>query len=381
MKAAESLDHVHPESPMPNIHDRPPLLLRATAQGLPIAVVTVHQRSLINANDPTVREKRKAQANAIAQIAAGLRDENAIILGDFNAHPFDDGNGDMLRPLLDTGYTRLGALLPIEHAYTYIEDGQLQEIDHVFVSPTMNARLSRYEVAHTNAPFPVTDFNLTADPQRASDHDIPIARFRLEASPPTTRAAGLVNAATLLGGTIAPRALATLFGAGFTANTRVLFGTTPANVFFRAPGQLNFTVPDLPNDATAVQIVDGANTLATFELRTSSTTPGLFTQNGSGTGLAAALNQDNTLNTQANPAARGTIVQFYGTGLTEEFGANVLIGGRTAQVHYADQAPGLIEGAVQINATIPANVTPGLVEVLVTSAKATSRRGVQLWVR
>jgi uncharacterized protein (TIGR03437 family) len=287
----------------------------------------------------------------------------------------------MLRPLLDTGYTRLGTLLPIEQAYTYIEDGQLQEIDHVFISPAMNARLARYEVAHTNAPFPVTDFNLTADPQRASDHDIPIARVRLETAPPSVRAIGLVNAATLLGGTVAPRELATLFGSGLTANTRVLFGSTAANVFFRSPGQLNFVVPDLANDTTVVQIVDGANTLAMFELRMSKTAPGLFTQTGSGSGLAAALNQDNTLNTQANPAPRGTVVQLYGTGLAKEFGANVLIGGRTAQVLYADQAPGLIEGAVQINAVVPANVTPGLVEVLATSADATSRRGVQLWVR
>lgn len=363
------------------IHDRPPLLLRATAQGVAVAVLTVHQRSLINASDAAVREKRQAQADAVARIAAGLRAENTIILGDFNAHPFDDGNGAMLQPLLDAGYVRLGARLPIEEGYTYIEDGQLQELDHIFVSPGMNARLSRYEVAHTNTPFPVIDFNLTSEPQRASDHDVPLARFRLEATPPAVRGAGLVSAAALLNGEVAPKQLATLFGGGFTANTRVLFGETAASVFFRSAGQLNFTVPDLPSETTLVQVVDSGSTLASFEVRTRFAAPGLFTQTGSGLGAAAALNQDNTLNTQTNPAARGSVVQLYGTGLREDSGAQALIGGRAAQVLYTGQAPGLVEGAAQINAVVPETVVPGPAEVLVTAGSATSRRGVHIWVK
>ncbi|MBN8730268.1 MAG: endonuclease/exonuclease/phosphatase family protein, partial [Acidobacteria bacterium] len=363
------------------IHDRPPLLLRATSQGVAVAVLTVHQRSLINAGDAAVRQKRQAQADAVARIAAGLHAENAVILGDFNAHPFDDGNGAMLQPLLDAGYVRLGSRLPIEVGYTYIEDGQLQELDHVFVSPAMNTRLSRYEVAHTNTPFPVIDFNLTSEPQRASDHDVPLARFRLEATPPAVRGAGLVSAATLLNGEVAPKQLATLFGGGFTANTRVLFGETPAAIFFRSAGQLNFTVPDLPSETALVQVVDSGSTLASFEVRTRFASPGLFTQTGSGLGAAAALNQDNTLNTQANPAARGSVVQLYGTGLREDSGAQALIGGRVAQVLYASQAPGLVEGAAQINAVVPETVVPGPAEVLVTAGSATSRRGVHIWVK
>lgn len=368
------------------VHDRPPLLLRATVQGLPIAVLTVHQRSLINAGDAQVREKRQAQASAVAQIAAGLRNENTVVLGDFNAHAFDDGNGNMLQPLLDAGYSRLGAMLPAAQSFTYIENGQIQELDHIFVSSGLNARLSRYEVAHTNAAYPVIDFNSTEDPQRASDHDIPVARFRLETTPPPVRGVGLVNAATLLGGAVSPFELATLFGSGFTSRTSVLFGNAstppaPANVFFTSPGQINFSIPNLPAGPTTVQVLNGSSALATFELRTATAAPGLFTQNGSGQGAAAALNQDYSLNTAASPAAAGTVLQLYGTGISRQGVTSVLIGGRTAQVFYAGQAPGLIEGAVQINALVPPGLPGGPAEVLVTSDGATSRRGVQVWVR
>ena len=42
--------------------------------------------------------------------------------------------------------------------------------------------------------------------------------------------------------------------------------------------------------------------------------PGLYTANQQGTGQALALNQDNTKNSTSNPAARGSVVQLFGTG-------------------------------------------------------------------
>ena len=105
--------------------------------------------------------------------------------------------------------------------------------------------------------------------------------------------------------------------------------------------------------------------------------PGLFTLYQSGTGQAAALNQDYSVNGASNPATRGSIVMFYGTGMGQTspggvdgqvyasvFPAPLLevtarIGGRPAKVQYSGQAPHMMAGAFQVNVEIPPDVTPG----------------------
>ena len=94
--------------------------------------------------------------------------------------------------------------------------------------------------------------------------------------------------------------------------------------------------------------------------------PGLF---GQGNGLAAALNQDGTLNTFDNPVAPGEVIVLYGSGggpaeppatdgqlvsgpLQElTLPVSLTIGGEPAEIIYAGSAPGLIAGVVQVNAT------------------------------
>jgi uncharacterized protein (TIGR03437 family) len=51
-----------------------------------------------------------------------------------------------------------------------------------------------------------------------------------------------------------------------------------------------------------------------YQLTSAATAPGLFTQNASGSGPGAILNQDNSVNGPGNPAAKGSIVQVYLTG-------------------------------------------------------------------
>ena len=102
--------------------------------------------------------------------------------------------------------------------------------------------------------------------------------------------------------------------------------------------------------------------------------PSIFTSNSTGLGQAAALNQDTSINSSSNPAARGTVVQLYATGgATRPAGVTgalartgenlaqavkVTIGGVDAVVQYAGSAPGEVEGLIQINAMIPQNVAP-----------------------
>jgi uncharacterized protein (TIGR03437 family) len=117
-------------------------------------------------------------------------------------------------------------------------------------------------------------------------------------------------------------------------------------------------------------------------LNVNASAPGLFTSDASGIGQAAALNQDNTANGVFNPAAVGSVVALYGTGggtLTTDalplltLPVTATVGGIPATVSYAGIAPGLVQGAMQVNVQIPSGVTPGpAVPIVITVGNAMS---------
>ena len=71
--------------------------------------------------------------------------------------------------------------------------------------------------------------------------------------------------------------------------------------------------PAVFDNITATVQYNGARTLM-GAVPISPAVPGLFTIDGTGQGRAVALNDDNTVNDPSNPAARGTVIQIYGTG-------------------------------------------------------------------
>lgn len=187
------------------------------------------------------------------------------------------------------------------------------------------------------------------------------------------------------------------------SGTSVLFDGVAAPLLYVAPTQLAVMAPfalNLTRGTTNVQIVSGGLPSETVGLPVVGTSPGFFTTNFSGTGAVACLNQNSSVNTSANPAERGTVVQLYGTG----FGAlnpaladgvvagvplaqlretlRVEIGGRVAQVLYAGAAPGLVAGVVQINVVVPADATTGASPIRVFMAgDVFSRAGTTVFVR
>ena len=101
--------------------------------------------------------------------------------------------------------------------------------------------------------------------------------------------------------------------------------------------------------------------------------PGLFTSDSSGRGLAAALNEDGTVNSAANPAAKGSIVVLWGTGGgVENLPQKVFIDGIDCEVLYA----GAKDGLWQINARIPDFAVKG--EVVWRAGERESPEGVIL---
>jgi len=106
--------------------------------------------------------------------------------------------------------------------------------------------------------------------------------------------------------------------------------------------------------------------------------PGLFTFGGAGQGQAAVQNQDYSINGTKNPAARGSTIQVFATGLGTLLNAPAQDGvvatgpdslsdqtvvaeidGQPANVSYAGTSPGSIEGLIQINVVVPPTSATG----------------------
>jgi uncharacterized protein (TIGR03437 family) len=167
-------------------------------------------------------------------------------------------------------------------------------------------------------------------------------------------------------------------------------GAIDAPLVFVGPNQINFQIPPGVElgDSVPAQLTksDGSRLLST--VRITATAPGIFTVLQNGQGQGAVLNQNNTQNFGTNPAVRGSVIQIFATGggattpallpgeaapssgnplVTTTAQPTVTIGGVNAIVKFSGMAPGWV-GLWQINAEIPASVTPGsAVPLVVTS--------------
>ncbi len=241
---------------------------------------------------------------------------------------------------------------------------------------------------------------------------------QLTASGSTT---AMVNAASNIGGAIAPGEIVTLYGAGIgpaqpaagvaaqnlwptqAGNTQVLINGAAAPVLYASNNQVAVAAPyQLAGQTKAtVQVLYNKQSVSVFDTAVAASAPGVFTRDESGHGQAAALNQDTSLNGALNPAHRGAVIVLYvtGEGQTTPGGVNgkvanpsaklpqpmqpvsVTIGGVTASVQYAGAAPGSLAGLMQVNALIPDSVTPGsAVPVTITVGSAGSQGGVTIAV-
>jgi uncharacterized protein (TIGR03437 family) len=168
-----------------------------------------------------------------------------------------------------------------------------------------------------------------------------------------------VNAASYQLGAVAPGSYVALFGLNLAGtNIGVTFNGVAATVIpVPAPynqTQINLIVPASlgGSDAPVVVTVDGksSNTFPNaFIVALTSDAPGIFTP--------GILNSDSSLNSATNPAARGTFVQVYLTGLGVPVGSvTVNMGNQTGIVpSYAGTQP-TYPALDQINVTVPAGL-------------------------
>lgn len=204
---------------------------------------------------------------------------------------------------------------------------------------------------------------------------------------------------TLFGNSIGPAA--PLSGTSFTptngtvlttlAGVTVTFNGVAAPLIFVAPGQINAIVPyevaaEVGQNIPVVVTVNGTAS-ASLSVPVVATEPAIFSLGQNGSGQGAILNSDQTVNGTSNPAAAGSIVSIFATGEGVVTPANktgcitgaqlplpkpvasvaVTIGGQSATpITYAGEAPELVCGLIQINATIPADLGAGAQPVVVT---------------
>lgn len=194
----------------------------------------------------------------------------------------------------------------------------------------------------------------------------------------------LVNAASLVSGPIAPGEIVSIFGTGFVpGQTQLLFDQTAATIFYTGTNQINALVPSNlpPNSNTQISVTVNDALAGGAVAPVVSASPGIFTV-ANGTGQAAAVNEDGSSNSSANPALRGSVIVLYGTGQGQNpDSVGVTIGGYTAELLYAGPAPGF-PGLMQINARVPGGFAPvGILPVVLTVGTAAAQAGVTIAVR
>jgi predicted extracellular nuclease len=227
-RAAET--YIDPVDGRPKaLHDRPPLVLRATVtlpdlSPQPIIVIVNHLRSfidieLLTGDGPRVRAKRTAQAESLAGLLQELQTANpatpVISIGDYNAFEFNDGYTDPIAiitgmpraddeivvdaspDVVDPDFINLtDTALPPGERYSFIFEGTPQALDHVIVNSVANRLVRRYAIARNNADFPGAPL-FAADatrPEGNSDHDMPVAYFAVpDTIAPTVTAAASVT--------------------------------------------------------------------------------------------------------------------------------------------------------------------------------------------
>lgn len=220
-------------------------------------------------------------------------------------------------------------------------------------------------------------------------------------SVPSINAGGIVNAASLKSGPVAPGSIATAFGTfsissasapgtplpTSLAGLSIQFGSVfTAPLFSVSANQVNFQVPwgvyiGLPISAMLNSQLGPDQAIGIAEVA-----PGIFSTNGQGTGQGAILDAAYVLVDAANPATAGaSIVQIYCTGLgpvthqpadgaaalsnplsTALYPPTVSIGGATATVLFSGLTPGAV-GLDQVNALVPAGSSKGAAVPVVIS--------------
>src|SRR5208283_5116103 len=208
--------------------------------------------------------------------------------------------------------------------------------------------------------------------------------------------ATIVNSASFQPGPVAPQELVTAFGSGFASQAVVASGqplpltlgdtaititdskgaVSAAPLYYVSPGQANFLVPSVVAPGTAsVNVTRSGATVLTGSLTVAAISPGLYSANGNGAGVAAAVAERVSASDAVTPlsafscqsgvplsclssplslggSADTVYVSLYGTGIRGAGTVQVYIAGQLVPWQYAG-AQNQYQGLDQVNVALP----------------------------
>jgi predicted extracellular nuclease len=124
-----------------------------------------------------VQDAQRGQAGVVnawvARLQAAERNARVIVLGDLNDFEFSETSNVLERGEPGSRYelVNLWRTLPTREHYSYIFQGNGQVLDHILATPSLLPSWPTFDAVHMNAEF--------SDEHQQSDHDPPLARFRL----------------------------------------------------------------------------------------------------------------------------------------------------------------------------------------------------------
>ena len=211
----------------------------------------------------------------------------------------------------------------------------------------------------------------------------------------------VANAASGDPSAVAPGSIASIYGSGLAPSIAIAaaFPLPPqlggasvsvngaaAPLFYAAPNQIDFLVPNLLSGNAAVTVTVGGVQTVARNVSVRDTAPGIFVLPQ---GRAATVNQDGSVNSADHPAPPASVVAVYATGLGAvnppvAIGAQAptaslskvtatvtaTIGGQPATVLFAGLAPAYA-GLYQVNLVVP-QIAPGDYPVQISTGDATS---------
>ena len=234
----------------------------------------------------------------------------------------------------------------------------------------------------------------------------------------SAKVSAIVNAASNLAGAVSGGEMVVIYGSGLgpaslvaaqtagsvattLAGATVHFGNFLAPVVYTSANQVAVIVPYEVTTSGLAYVTYNGDLSAPVPFSVAQASPGIFTANLSGQGVAAAVNDHNgalSFNSAANPASAEDYVSLFltGTGQTSPASADgqptpdanervalpviVTIGGKSIIPQYAGGVPGTVAGVTQINVQIPAGLAAGLAPVTVQIGSVAAQTGVTIGV-
>jgi uncharacterized protein (TIGR03437 family) len=199
---------------------------------------------------------------------------------------------------------------------------------------------------------------------------------------------------------------AALDSSGRLANTRsdvtITFDGLPAPIVYVSANQIAGVVPYGVAGKTSTQVMVQYNgqTSPPLTVPVVPAAPGLFSTNFSGSGPAVAFNQDGSLNSATNPAAKGSAVVLFGTGegqtippgsdglvavpgaLTKPtLSCTATVGATDASVLYCGSVPFVVEGELQLNLQLSPSTPSGSQTVVLSIGSFHSAPNLTIFVQ